>query len=296
MSVADLFPDRFESSLQACLPSAETCQPELLATMSYSLLSGGKRLRPRLLAAAAGLGNCPTEPVLLAGAAVEMIHCYSLIHDDLPAMDNDDWRRGQPSCHKVHGETMAILAGDALQPLAFETLLAGLDDVDLPTERKLLALRELARTAGPQNLVGGQAADTTCSFPDSLDNDPLTRVEWIQLRKTSAMFRCPLVLGGILANLPDAELAALGECGLLLGNAFQAVDDLLDRRASLAELGKTPGKDESQGKLTIVSILGEEDTHRRVLDLQVRALSLLPERPESGAIRELADKLINRRF
>ncbi|MBN2170735.1 MAG: polyprenyl synthetase family protein [Candidatus Krumholzibacteriota bacterium] len=287
-----LFPDAFEEVLAGCLPEMAACHPRLHAAMAHALLGGGKRLRPRLLAAAAALGeDVAPGPVLRAGAALECLHAYSLVHDDLPAMDDDDWRRGQPACHSAFGEAMAILAGDALQALAFETLLGAAAAADLPSEATRDALADLSRAAGALGLVGGQAGDLE---PPPVPAD-LDRVLWIHARKTGALLRAALVIGGRFGALPPGEIAGLGRAGDSLGLAFQAVDDLLDAEGERDDLGKTPGRDAALGKLTLPALLGADETRRRAEAWLAEALAALPARPAAAPLRELADALVHRR-
>jgi geranylgeranyl diphosphate synthase, type II len=285
-------PDEFEETLRRSLPGEDECHETLLRAMSHSLLGGGKRLRPRLVMAAAELGNGDTAAVAMAAAAMEMLHCYSLIHDDLPILDNDDWRRGKPSCHKVFGEPMALLAGDALQALAFETLTAALTKADLPPDLTLHAMREFAWSAGPLNLVGGQAGDIEAEAAGGGDLD---LIKWIHQRKTAALIRCSLVLGACFGRLDREEIDSLARVGRLLGLAFQAVDDLLDRNSTFEELGKTPGKDKEQGKLTLLGLIGEEETEALVADYYRQALTHLPPHLPGEALRQLASQLIYRK-
>ena len=286
------FLSAFETVLDRSLPPAGNTHPVLRAAMAHALLGGGKRLRPMLLAASMRLGEYDESIAMKAGAALEMLHSYSLVHDDLPAMDDDDFRRGRPSCHKVHGEAMAILAGDALQALAFETLADAVAQAGLDAAGSLAACREFARTAGPEELVGGQAADLQPQGELAAEE----QVSWIHARKTAALIRCSIVLGARLGRLPEAEIEALAEAGRLLGHAFQAVDDLLDEDASREELGKTPGKDLALGKRTLPSAIGREATRERAEQMLERALELLPDREEAGSLREIAQRLVHRRF
>ncbi len=287
------FKSRFETALADCLPKEGECHPRLREAMSHSLLGGGKRLRPRLVAAAAQMGNPDERAVLLAGAAIEMLHTYSLIHDDLPAMDDDDWRRGKPTCHKLFGEAMAILAGDALQANAFELLTEAVAISNLESADTCATLAEFAATAGPLALVGGQAGDLE---PDAGFAEGGERVLWIHERKTAALIRCALTLGGRLGHLPVGEIAKLAAAGRLLGLAFQAVDDLLDLSSSREALGKTPGKDRELGKLTMPAAFGEEETASLATRYLDEALELIPARPEATTLREIASLLVNRQF
>ncbi len=286
----DAFLAKLEDTLAASLPEPSSTHGRLRAAMAHSLLGGGKRLRPRLLAACARLGEHDEEAVLLAGAALEMLHCYSLIHDDLPAMDDDDWRRGRPTCHKAFGEAMAILAGDALQALAFETLAKGLERSSLPTGEVLAATADFARAAGAEGMVAGQAGD----LEPARDGEPAEQLLWIHERKTAALIRVALTLGARLGGLTREERVDLERAGALLGLAFQTVDDLLDARSSREELGKTPGKDEAQGKLTMLALHGEERAAAMAEGYLQDAIALIPARPAADELRDLARALVHR--
>ena len=272
------------------------CPPRLREAMRYSLLAPGKRFRPLLVlmaaeacgaeieqSATAGLsgsaGNgaspetrvdkppvAPTSSVapvqlgthMAAAAAVEMVHAYSLIHDDLPAMDDDDLRRGRPTCHKQFDEATAILAGDALLALAFQTL------AEMPAEAGVAArcCAVLARAAGPCRLVGGQADDMAgvAETTSSSTADQLPRLEAIHARKTGALISAALEMGALTAGAGEVQLEALREYGRRLGLAFQITDDLLDAGGDAAALGKRVGKDAEQGKLTFPGLLGAEES------------------------------------
>jgi len=229
---------------------AEGYPERLREAIRYSLLAPGKRLRPLLVLAACDACDGEPERALPAACAVEMIHTYSLIHDDLPAMDDDELRRGRPTCHIQFDEATAILAGDALIPLAFEALASGLE----PAELARRAVGELARAAGGAQLVGGQADDLQHQFAAS----NLEMLEAIHLRKTAAMMAVSLKLGGLVAGAEQSVLDHLENFGKKLGLAFQIADDLLDLRGEQAKIGKKTGKDESRGKLTYPGLLGVE--------------------------------------
>ncbi len=251
------------------------CPVQLREAMRYGLLSPGKRLRPLLSLLAARACGRLEEVALPAACAVEMVHAYSLIHDDLPAMDDDDLRRGRPTCHKVYGEALAILAGDALLALAFEVLAR---DVR-PPEAAAKCCQVLARTAGATALVGGQVDDLAAARRHS-DCGPLApRVDgnsqselptllWaIHARKTAAMLAAATQLGGICARASEPQLAALEQFGHCLGLAFQIKDDLLDVAGQEKSVGKRVGKDSSRGKLTYPGLLGVEESQRRAAEL-----------------------------
>jgi geranylgeranyl diphosphate synthase type II len=257
--------------------------------MRYSLFAGGKRIRPLLaMAAAEAVADAPIG-VESAACVLELIHTYSLIHDDLPALDNDDLRRGRPTCHKVFGDAMAILAGDALLTLAFEVL-SKIEEID--TERRIQLVRELATASGTVGgMIGGQVNDLEGEgqFPTAhlLDS--------IHHAKTGALLRASVRIGAIYAGADDKQLAALTCFGEHVGLAFQIVDDVLDVEQPSAALGKTAGKDAQQKKITFPAVYGIE--HSRVMAEQERlaahvALKDFDERAER--LRELADLIVRR--
>ncbi|MEM7453188.1 MAG: polyprenyl synthetase family protein [Planctomycetota bacterium] len=252
------------------LGSSHHCPDRLREAIRYMLLAPAKRIRPLLVLTAARACDGNLENAMPAACAVEMIHAYSLIHDDLPAMDDDDLRRGRPSCHIQFDEATAILAGDALIPLAFEVVSR---DIQPPeTAAKCVAI--LARAAGGARLVGGQVDDLAGdSTFDSLED-----LEKIHRRKTGALLTVSLEMGGITAGAGRQQLESLTNYGNHLGLAFQIVDDLLDLRGEQAKMGKRTGKDESKGKLTYPSLLGEtqsEQRARELIDAAIEAVSSL---------------------
>ncbi len=233
----------------------EGCPEKLREAIRYSLLAPGKRMRPLLALMAAEACGGSIDGALPAACAVEMIHAYSLIHDDLPAMDDDDLRRGRPTCHRVFGEAMAILAGDALLALAFQVVAQGIS----PPAVAARCCAVLAEAAGPCHLVGGQADDITGLAP----GDGLAALESLHLRKTGAMIRVSLRLGAFSAGASDEQLCALDRYGQAVGLAFQIADDLLDACGDEAALGKRVGKDLQQGKSTFPGLLGVEASQAR---------------------------------
>jgi geranylgeranyl diphosphate synthase, type II len=237
----------------------DDCPAELREAIRYSLLAPGKRLRPLLVFMAADVCGCPATAAMPAACAVEMVHCYSLVHDDLPAMDNDRLRRGRPTCHVKYGETLAILVGDALLAQAFHVL----SQLDRPAVCVTRCCRELAMAAGPESLVGGQVDDLAGLPSDSTSAD----LDRVHRRKTGALFRVSLRMGAILGNATAQSEAALDRYAQNLGLAFQIVDDLLDVRGSTEALGKTVGKDAAQGKVTYPFLLGESASRQRAADL-----------------------------
>jgi geranylgeranyl diphosphate synthase, type II len=263
------------------------CPRELAEAIRHSLLAPGKRLRPMLVLMAAQACGCDSERALPAACAVEMVHTYSLIHDDLPAMDDDDLRRGLPSCHAKFGEATAILAGDALLAQAFEVLATQME----PAAVAARCCAELAAAAGACNLVGGQEDDLKAQFAE-LGIDDLER---IHRRKTGAIMRASLRLGGIAAGASDIQLAALDRFGQKLGLAFQIVDDLLDREGHEGALGKRTGKDSDRGKLTFPAVLGIEESRQRgrqLIDEAVEALA--PFGAQAAALEALARYVLER--
>ncbi|MBI3840020.1 MAG: polyprenyl synthetase family protein [Planctomycetia bacterium] len=264
------------------------CPDHLREAIRYSLLAPGKRLRPMLVLMAAEACRGNRDAAMPAACAVEMIHTYSLIHDDLPAMDDDDLRRGRPTCHKAFGEGTAILAGDALLTLAFEVLARDIHPPAVAAE----CCRVLAQAAGATELVGGQADDLNEQF----SSGQLETLESIHRRKTGAMFLVSLRLGALVAGAGAAERTALDDYGARLGLVFQITDDLLDVRGDAAAMGKRAGKDSGRGKLTFPGILGVEESVRRAERLVTEARAALePLGPHAEALRALAHYVLERK-
>ena len=263
-------------------------EPRLLEAMEYSLTSPGKRIRPILvLAAAEALGADP-RPLLPFACAAEMVHAYSLIHDDLPAMDDDDLRRGRPTNHKVFGEAVAVLAGDALLTEAFAVLSA---DSGLAAERRLAAIRELAVAAGAEGMVGGQTADI---LAEGAEADP-RRVESIHRRKTGALLRACVRIGGVLAGADARALASLSAYGEAIGLAFQIADDLLDELGNTQATGKSAQRDRERGKSTYPAALGVERARQLLRELLEQGLAALGEFGASAEpLREIARRVVER--
>jgi geranylgeranyl diphosphate synthase type II len=235
------------------------CPPELAEAIRYALLAPGKRLRPRLVLFAAEACGGTIDVALPAACAVEMIHSYSLVHDDLPAMDDDDLRRGRPTCHKVFGEAVAILVGDALLARAFEVLA---NDVQ-PADRAARCCAALAHAAGATALVGGQASD----LAGGVTGDDVPSLESIHRRKTGALITASLELGGIVAGASREQLVALKSFGERLGLAFQITDDLLDVAGTQSDVGKRIAKDAGRGKATYPQLLGIDESRARAAQL-----------------------------
>lgn len=250
-------------TLDRCLPDAEKSPTSIHQAMRYSIFAGGKRLRGAfVLAAAEALGQ-PQLPLLPAAAALEMIHTYSLIHDDLPAMDNDDLRRGKPTCHKVYGEAMAILVGDALLTLAFATL-CRLQPAGFGAGPVMRVVGEVAGAAGTDGLIGGQVVDLESEGRETAPGE----LEYIHLRKTGALFNASLRTGAILAGAEPRVLQALTEFGLNFGLAFQITDDILDLTGDETLLGKPLNSDLANHKATYPALYGLERA-RRLAEAQV---------------------------
>ena len=257
--------DAIEATLAALLADAcaphETLRPaRLLAAMRHASLGGGKRLRPFLLIETARLFGAGGDGVLRAAAAVEMIHCYSLVHDDLPQMDDDDLRRGRPTVHRAFDEATAILAGDALLTLAFDTLADPATHPDGGVRAELVL--RLARASGLGGMVGGQILDLAAEGRWTPDGAPAVltdaEIRRLQAMKTGALLRWPLEAGAIFAGAGGDDVARLGRFGALVGLAFQIADDLLDVEASPEAMGKATGKDAARGKGTLVALHGVE--------------------------------------
>jgi geranylgeranyl diphosphate synthase type II len=263
------------------------CPRHLNEAIRYSLLAPCKRLRPTLVLFAAEACGSTWEAALPAACAVEMIHSYSLVHDDLPAMDDDDLRRGRPTCHKAFGEAEAILAGDALLTMAFEVLAK---DVH-PPEVAAHCCAALAEAAGPTALVGGQADDLALQFTAG----DIRTLEDIHARKTGAMFLVSLRLGGYVGGADVIRQAALERFGRKVGLAFQIADDLLDVQGDEAALGKRVGKDSDHGKLTFPALLGIEESQRRALRLIDEACAALePLGDKRAGLEALARYVVER--
>ncbi|PTX90770.1 polyprenyl synthetase family protein [Opitutus sp. ER46] len=280
---------RVERGLDLHLPSRETRPARLHAAMRYSLEAGGKRLRPVLVLATAELFGRKDETALPAAVAVECIHTYSLIHDDLPCMDNDDLRRGRPTAHRAFDEPTALLAGDALLTHAF-ALLATAYAAQPPLAQALVA--ELADAAGSRRLIGGQMEDL---LAEKKADATAGELEFIHLNKTAAMLEAALVMGGLVGGADAAAQATLRRAGRGLGLAFQIVDDVLDATADSATLGKTAGKDAKAGKTTYVKLYGLDASRqmaREQTDVALAALRSLP--GDTRFLVALVDSLVGR--
>ncbi len=290
------YPDFFDknqqlidAALDRLMPSADEIPPTIHQAMRYSVFAGGKRIRPMLCVEASRIFSAETNAAVEAGCALELIHTYSLIHDDLPALDNDDLRRGKPTCHKQFNEATAILAGDALLTLAFETL----SRIPTDAQRCVHVIREISSAAGTRNgMVGGQVADIEA------ERKPVTAetLSYIHKSKTAALIRGSVVAGAICGGGDPEDIERMRRFGDNIGWAFQVVDDILDVEESSAALGKTAGKDQAQQKATYPALFGLERSRAFAKELAAKALSELEVYGERAArLRELAEFLVLRR-
>ncbi|MDB5389135.1 MAG: Farnesyl-diphosphate synthase, partial [Planctomycetaceae bacterium] len=284
----DVLRGKVNAGLEFYVLQDKECPPRLQQAMSYSLLAGGKRLRPVLVLLACEACGGDSRLALPAACALEMVHTYSLIHDDLPAMDDDDLRRGRPTNHKVFGEALAILAGDALLTLSFEVIARHV----APAEVAAACCADLANAAGAVGMVAGQVADLEAE--ESLSAS-LEELEAIHRRKTGRLLCSALTLGARVAQADVETLTRLKEYGLLIGLAFQITDDLLDIRGNVEKVGKGVNKDAALGKLTYPSLLGVEASEQRAQSLIAEACRLIEPFGERGQkLYELAQFILNR--
>lgn len=282
---------RTEVALERCLPPATTAPTRLHAAMRYSVLGGGKRMRPLLChATGEALGAVP-QRVDVSACAVELVHAYSLVHDDLPAMDNDVLRRGRPTCHVEYDEATALLVGDALQTLAFQ-LLAEQPAAPNP-ERQLLMLTVLAQAAGSRGMAGGQAIDLAAvGLALSIEE-----LEFMHIHKTGALIRAAVLLGAHAGGADEAALQTLGHYANRAGLLFQVVDDILDAEGSTVTLGKTAGKDAAQDKPTYVSMLGLIRAKELAARLRAEAHAALDVcQADTVRLHALTDYIVDRNF
>ena len=284
---------RMEKALSERLPSATTVPARLHEAMRYSVLGGGKRIRPALLFGTARTLGLTEEEVEAAACAIELIHVYSLVHDDLPAMDDDDLRRGRPTCHKAFDEATAVLVGDALQPLAFQLLAR---DPALPASAaiRLRLVELLSEASGTFGMAGGQAIDLAVQG----QRVDITQIEDMHARKTGAIIRASVLMAAeCVPQLEPLAYAALNEFATAIGLAFQIQDDLLDVLGDVSTLGKATGADRERDKPTHPAIIGIEASQERVHLLHVQALTALDVFGERAApLRSLADWLLSRHY
>ena len=255
-----------DAALDRRLPPADEPPPTIHEAMRYSVFAGGKRLRPMLALFGCEAVGGKLEDAMPAAVALELIHTYSLVHDDLPAMDDDDFRRGRPTCHKVYGEAIAVLAGDALLTHAFQVL-ADPTATDVPAARRLQIVAEISAAAGSLGMVGGQTMDIQA---EGKALDP-TALLTLHSKKTGALLRASLRVGGLAGGADDAAMASLTRYGERLGLAFQIVDDILDIEGSSVEMGKTAGSDMRKHKATYPAVFGLEASRQEAARLLAEA-------------------------
>ena len=282
-SLLNSYKSRINKQLEGLLPRDDSI---LSSAMRYSVLNGGKRLRPILVYMTSELGNAKNDSLDTLAGAIELIHCYSLIHDDLPSMDNDDLRRGNPTTHKKYDEATAILAGDALQPLAFELL----SQIDAPDQSKLAIIKNIANACGHLGMVGGQIKD--------IHSDDITDVEALDLmhsQKTGRLIQTSLETAAILCGLSANEVSMLSEYGSKIGLAFQIQDDIIDIESPSYISGKDQGSDISQDKITYPAIAGLEESKIRAKELASEAKKILqPLSKNADNLHKLAEYVVSR--
>ena len=278
-----------ETAVERYLPTTSTGQDMLHEAMSYVSVGGGKRFRPLLVAAAARLGAAEAEALSQAMAAIEYVHVYSLVHDDMPEMDNDSLRRGKPTCHVQYDQATALLVGDALQTLAFDVLSR---PVNLPAAQQLQRVQVLARASGSEGMAGGQGIDLANVGKDL----SLAQLQHMHGLKTGALIRAAVALGGLsCSDVSDSLLADLDVYADKLGLAFQVIDDVLDCEQDTATLGKTAGKDEEANKPTYVKLLGLEGARTQAISLAEEAKAAVATYGDAAAaLLGLADYVIKR--
>jgi geranylgeranyl diphosphate synthase type II len=283
--------ERINQALEKYLPEEEIIPRNLHQAMRYSVMAGGKRIRPALMMAACEAAGGDAEKVVPVACAMEMIHTYSLIHDDLPAMDDDDFRRGRPTCHKVFGEAMAVLAGDALLTEAFVLLSAPATVSGLPEGTLQRIIQIIARNAGSFGMVGGQAVDIES---EGKVIDPPT-LDYIHTHKTGALILASVQAGALAGGADAAVFDALSHYGQAVGLAFQVADDILDVVGDEKLLGKKVGVDEARGKATYPALFGLPEARRRAAELRDMALAALEPLPAAAEpLRQIARYIVDR--
>ena len=293
----DIRAKHVEEVLATFLPKEESLQKTIFEAMNYSLLAGGKRIRPILMEEAyqmfAQVNGINHQAINAFMSAMEMIHTYSLVHDDLPAMDNDEYRRGKKTTHAVYGETMGILAGDALLNYAFETAAEAFSDEEVNVSY-LKAYQVLAKKAGAYGMIGGQVVDIETEGM-TVEQVTAERLEYIYLLKTAALLESSLMIGAILGGASTEEVAIMEQIGRKVGVAFQIQDDVLDVTSSMEVLGKPIGSDEKNNKVTYVTLVGLEKAKEEVARLSNEALELVEQLPvQSEFLKETIMFLIHR--
>ncbi|MXW01423.1 MAG: polyprenyl synthetase family protein [Holophagales bacterium] len=280
-----------DQALDRLLPGAETEPAEIHEAMRYSVFAGGKRVRPALVVLAGEAWGGAREDLLVGGAALEMVHTFSLIHDDLPALDDDDLRRGRRTLHRARGEAMAVLAGDALLNRAYEVL--SREPASAPPERRLQAVRLVADAVGTAGMIGGQVFDL--QHEGGVRGSDAESLERIHRLKTGALIEASTRLGGVYAGAGSEGIEQAGRIGAELGLLFQIGDDILDEVGSSEELGKTPGKDRQAGKLTYPGLFGLEGSRKKALQAADRCLGLIEGLPSGRELfRALVAFLVHR--
>src|SRR5512143_1470191 len=264
--------DSVDKTLEKLVPPAKIFPSSIHEAMRYSLFAGGKRVRPILAIAAAEAIGAKTADLLPLAGTLELVHTYSLIHDDLPAMDDDDFRRGRPTNHKVYGEAIAILAGDALLTEAFILLSHPDASSRIPADRLGAVIHEIAHCAGSHGMVGGQVVDMESEGKHDID---LATVLYIHTHKTGALIKAAVKAGALLGGADEAGLAAMTRYGEAIGLAFQIADDILDIEGTTEEIGKDAGSDEARGKATYPAVVGLAEAKKRAAELAESALEAL---------------------
>ncbi len=289
----EIYQKRVNAALDKYLPTEDPPEHNLAEAIRYSVIGGGKRIRPAMVYAAGEAMGVSTDLLDIPACAVEMIHAYSLVHDDLPAMDDDDLRRGRPTCHKAFDEATAMLAGDALQALAYE-ILAKDDHDELTPEHRIEMLSLLTEASGAHGMAGGQAVDLA-SVGKQLT---LEQLEHMHRLKTGALIRASILLGGMCKqDISKQELDMLSEYALCIGLSFQIQDDILDVIGDTETLGKPQGSDEEQKKPTFPAIIGLEESRQRAIEQHKLALKILePMDKKADSLRELSAYIVERQF
>ncbi len=289
----DEYQKRVDTALDKYLPREDPPEHNLAEAIRYSVVGGGKRIRPAMVYAAGEAMGVSTDLLDIPACAVEMIHAYSLVHDDLPAMDDDDLRRGRPTCHKAFDEATAMLAGDALQALAYE-ILAKDDHVELTPEHRIEMLSLLTEASGAHGMAGGQAVDLA-SVGKHLT---LQQLEHMHQLKTGALIRASILLGGMCKqDISKDELDMLSEYALCIGLSYQIQDDILDVVSDTETLGKPQGSDEAQEKPTFPAIIGLEESRQRAMQQHELALKILePLDKKADSLRQLSAYIVERQY
>jgi len=280
-----------DKALESLVPPSKSFPPSVFSAMRYSLFAGGKRVRPILAIAAAEALGAKTAGLLPIAGSLELIHTYSLIHDDLPAMDDDDLRRGRPTCHKVYGEAIAILAGDGLLNMAFEALSDPRRLKAVPASRLVSMIREISTASGVFGMVGGQVVDMESEGKDV----DFPTLEYIHTHKTGALIRASVRVGALYGKASAKRFKALTRYGEMVGLAFQIADDILDITGKQEEIGKDVGSDLKKGKKTFPGFYGLEESRRRAVEVSDKAVLALKDfDAKADPLRDLAKYIVNR--